>query len=112
MLDFLASKTDFVTEEIPGRKRAWAARETNLRLDKHNRDGNGNQVHRDNYVEDGELVLVKKCLRPVRSSLALLCYLRDLISLDSENTAVRKFVFKDFTNRIKMTSTLKTLRIY
>ena len=31
-------------------------RETNLSLDQPNRDGNGNQVHRDNYVEDGELV--------------------------------------------------------
>ena len=47
MLDFLASKTDFVTEEIPERKRAWAVRETNLRLDQPNRDGNCNQVQRD-----------------------------------------------------------------
>ena len=61
ILDFLASKTDFVIEEIPGRVRAWAVRETNLRLDQPNRDGNGNQVHRDMNVEDGELVLVQKC---------------------------------------------------
>ena len=26
MLDFLASKTDFVIEEISGRKRAWAVK--------------------------------------------------------------------------------------
>ena len=47
MLDFLASKTDFVIEEIPGRERAWAVGETNLRLDQPNRDGNCNQVQRD-----------------------------------------------------------------
>ena len=44
--------------------------------------------------------------------MVLLCYLRDSFSLDSENNAVRKFVFKDLINRIKMTATLKTLGIY
>ena len=113
MLDFLASKTDFVIEEIPGRERAWAVGETNLRLDQPNRDGNCNQVQRD-MLRTASWCWPRSVwgLFSVQGSLVLLCYLRDSFSLDSENNAVRKFVFKDLTNRIKMTATLKTLGIY